>query len=109
MGFTRQEYWSGLLLPSPRNLPNPGTESQSPALAGGFLTTKSPYSTKAGIQMLASSEQARKRKKERREEMVELKDCQQQETEGKVRFHSCLTQTEHMFASFQVFQLKVHV
>ena len=59
-------------------------------MAGGFLTTKSPYSTKAGKQVLASSEQERKGKKERREEMVELKDCQQQETEGKVQLHSCL-------------------
>ena len=78
-------------------------------MAGGFLTTKSPYSTKAGKQVLASSEQERKGKKERREEMVELKDCQQQETEGKVQLHSCLTQTEHTFTSLKVFKLKVHV
>ena len=32
MGFTRQEYWSGLPFPSPRDLPNPGTESASPVL-----------------------------------------------------------------------------
>ena len=31
MGFSRQEYWSGLLFPSPGNLPNPGIESSSPA------------------------------------------------------------------------------
>ena len=38
MGFSRQEYWSGL--PSSRDLPNPGTRSIcSPALAGGFFTT----------------------------------------------------------------------
>ena len=30
-------------------------------------------------------------RRERRWEMVELKDCQQQETEGKLQFHSCLT------------------
>ena len=28
--FSRQEYWSGLLSPSPRDLPNPGTEPESP-------------------------------------------------------------------------------
>ena len=39
MGFSRQEYWSGLLFPSPGDLPNPGIESKSPALAGGFFTT----------------------------------------------------------------------
>ena len=30
MGFLRQEYWSGLLCPSPGDLPNPGTEPTSP-------------------------------------------------------------------------------
>ena len=37
-GFPRQEYWSGLPFPSPGNLPYPGIESTSPALAGGFFT-----------------------------------------------------------------------
>ena len=32
MGFSRQEYWSGLSLPSPGDLPNPGIEPGSPAL-----------------------------------------------------------------------------
>ena len=32
MGFSRQESWSGLPFPSPRNLPNPGIEPKSPAL-----------------------------------------------------------------------------
>ena len=31
MGFSRQEYWSGLPFPSPRDLPNPGIEPRSPA------------------------------------------------------------------------------
>ena len=31
MGFPRQEYWSGLTFPSPRDLPNPGIEPMSPA------------------------------------------------------------------------------
>ena len=42
MGFPRQEYWSGLPLPPPGDLPNPGiepTSSVSLALAGGFFTT----------------------------------------------------------------------
>ena len=42
MGFPRQEYWSGLLFPSPGDLPNPGIEPKSPALAGGFFTAE-PY------------------------------------------------------------------
>ncbi|ELR52587.1 hypothetical protein M91_18885, partial [Bos mutus] len=42
MGFSRQEYWSGLPFPPPGTLPNPGIEPvslKSPALAGGFFTT----------------------------------------------------------------------
>ena len=40
MGFSRQEYWSGLPFPSPGDLPNPGIEPVSPALAGRFFTTE---------------------------------------------------------------------
>ena len=40
MGFHRQEYWSGLLFPSPGALPYP--EATSPALAGRFFTTEPP-------------------------------------------------------------------
>ena len=39
VGFSRQEYWSGLPFPLAGDLPDPGIESASPALAGGFLTT----------------------------------------------------------------------
>ena len=38
MGFSRQQYWSGLPFPSPRDLPNPGTESRSPALHADAFT-----------------------------------------------------------------------
>ena len=38
MGFSRQEYWSGLPFPSPGDLPDPGIESRSPALQAGALT-----------------------------------------------------------------------
>ena len=37
MGFFRQEYWSGFPFPSPGDLPKPGIEPMSPALAGVFL------------------------------------------------------------------------
>ena len=33
-GFSRQEYWSGLPCPPPRDLPNPGIESPSLGLSG---------------------------------------------------------------------------
>ena len=42
MGFFRQEYWSGLTFPSPGDLPDPGIEPASLALAGGFFTTEPP-------------------------------------------------------------------
>ena len=37
MGFSRQEYWSGLPLPSPGGLPDPGIEPRSPALQADDL------------------------------------------------------------------------
>ena len=37
MGFPRQEYWSKLPFPFPKDLPNSGAEPESPALAGGFF------------------------------------------------------------------------
>ena len=42
MGFPRQEDWSELSFPFPRDLPDPGIESMSPSLAGIFFTTE-PY------------------------------------------------------------------
>ena len=40
MGFSRQEYWSGLPFPSPGKLPNPGIEPRSPALQADPLPSK---------------------------------------------------------------------
>ena len=40
MGFPRQEYYSGLPFPSSEDLPYPGIELKSPALAGMFFTTE---------------------------------------------------------------------
>ena len=42
MGLPRQEYWSALPFPSPGDLPDPEFKPMSPALAGGFFTTKPP-------------------------------------------------------------------
>ena len=45
-GFSRQEYWSGLLFPSPGDLPDPGIKPvslTSPAVAGGFFTTSTTW------------------------------------------------------------------
>ena len=41
-GISRQEHWTGLPLPPPGDLPHPGIESVSPALAGRFFTTEPP-------------------------------------------------------------------
>ena len=58
------------------------------------------------------SEQARRvtdGRRERRWEMVELKDRQQQETEGKLQFHSRLKSMERVFESLKVHNLKVRM
>ena len=44
--FSRQEHWSGLSFPSPGDLPNPGIELLSPALAGGFFSTSATWEDK---------------------------------------------------------------
>ena len=55
MGFPRQEYWSGLPFPSTGDLPDPGIEPASPALAGRFFTTESLGKPDAGILLLIFS------------------------------------------------------
>ena len=40
MGFSRQEYWSGLPFPFPGDLPNPGIEPRSPALQADTSTSE---------------------------------------------------------------------
>ena len=40
MGFSRQEYWSGLPFPSPGDLPDPGIEPRSPVLEAEALTSE---------------------------------------------------------------------
>ena len=48
MGFSRQEYWSGLPFPSPGELPNPGIEPGPPALQESSLPTelqRKPFSS----------------------------------------------------------------
>ena len=42
MGFSRQEYWSGLPFPSPKDLPDPGIEPGSPAFQADALTSEPP-------------------------------------------------------------------
>jgi len=42
MGFSRQEYWSGVPFPSPGDLPDPGIEPESPALLADALPSEPP-------------------------------------------------------------------
>ena len=42
MGFSRQEYWSGLPFPSPGGLPDPGIEPKSSTLEADALTSEPP-------------------------------------------------------------------
>ena len=58
VGFSRQEYWSGLPCPPPGDLPNPGvkpTSLKSPALAGGFFTTSTTWGAQEQAQSVTRS------------------------------------------------------
>ena len=47
MGFSQQEYWSGLPFIPPGNLSDPGIEPASPAFAGRFFTAELPGKLKS--------------------------------------------------------------
>ena len=47
MGFSRQEYWSGLPFPSPGDLPDPGIEPRFPTLQADALTSEPPVELSA--------------------------------------------------------------
>ena len=49
MGFSRQEYWSGLPCPSPGDLPNPGIKPESPALREDSLLSEPPGKSPSGV------------------------------------------------------------
>ena len=60
MGFSRQEYWSGLPFPSPGDLPDPEIEPRAPALQADALPSESPGNPLEGracIKTNAKSEQ----------------------------------------------------
>ena len=54
MGFSRQEYWSGLSFPSPGHLPDPGTKPESPALQADSLPLNHQGSPKNVIKAVNS-------------------------------------------------------
>ena len=52
LGFSRQEYWSGLPCPPAGDLPDPGIKPaspMSPAVAGGFFTTITTWEAHSNI------------------------------------------------------------
>ena len=49
MGFSRQEYWSGLPCPPPGDLPSPGIEPRSPALQMDSLPSEPPGKPSSGL------------------------------------------------------------
>ena len=55
MGFSRQEYWSGLPFPMSGDLPNPGIEPRSPTLQADTLTSEPPGKPLGGIPHLQIS------------------------------------------------------
>ena len=62
MGFSRQEYWSGLASPPPEDLPEPGIEPDSPALAEGFFTTEPPGKLYVELDPVGKKEQVQQTK-----------------------------------------------
>ena len=69
MGFSRQEYRSGLPFPPPRDLPDPGIEPVSlvsPALAGRFFTTALPGKPQVYIKQLTNRIQCENREESQR-------------------------------------------
>ena len=55
MGFSRQEYRSGLPFPSPGDLPNPGIEPGSPALQADTLSSEPPGKPKGALDWMKYS------------------------------------------------------
>ena len=73
-GISRQEHWSGLSCPPPGDLPDPGTESASPVLAGRFFTAVPPGKPK-GLKIYDIKE----RKEEEKADTKQVKGDRTQE------------------------------
>ena len=55
MGLPWQEYWNELPFPPPGDIPDPGIEPASPALASGFFTTEPPGKPQYGTLIQTSA------------------------------------------------------
>ena len=60
MGFSRQEYWSGLPFPSPGDLPKPGIKAGSPSLQADTLLSEPPGNPYVAIKILNQMERQEK-------------------------------------------------
>jgi len=65
MGFSRQEYWSGLPFPSPRDLPYPGIKPWSPALYTDSLQSEPPWNPVRQSYSWSKTSNCRMRKKKK--------------------------------------------
>ena len=78
MEFSRQECWSELPCPPPGDPPNPGIKPESllsPALAGGFFITSSPWKPKKCREAVNLRENYRVEFKSHSWQMFEKKNC----------------------------------
>ena len=57
LGFSRQEYWSGLPFPPSGDLPKSGIEPESPALTGRFLTTSATWEARQHLASILMCEE----------------------------------------------------
>ena len=64
MGFSRQEYWSGLPFPSPGDLPDPGIKPGSPILQADSLPTELQGKVNNQLQMVDQGLQGRRGRRE---------------------------------------------
>ena len=61
MGFSRQEYWSGLLFPFPGNLPDPGIGPESPELQASALPSEPPGKPRSVKKRVVKEDEKKKR------------------------------------------------
>ena len=52
VGFSRQEYWSGLLFPSPGDIPNPGIKPRTSTSQADSLLSEPPGKVKVKVTQL---------------------------------------------------------
>ena len=94
MGFSGEEYWSGLPFPPPGNLPDSGVEPESPAspaLGGGFFTTEPPGKpTVGGIGSISG-----------RELRTHLPNHTATKEKTNTHIHTCIQETTARYPTFK--------